>query len=51
MILLHRYIKNGGVLMDGKSKNKKYFLKGYMLGAAFCGAVALLLLIALWIFM
>lgn len=28
----------------------KNFLKGYIIGAAFCGGVALMLLIALWIF-
>lgn len=37
-----------------KRKNKKLgkcFLKGYFIGAAFCGAVSILLLIALWLFM
>ena len=34
-----------------KQKTKKYFIKGYVIGASFCGAVALILLIALWIFM
>ena len=37
--------------MNEKIKNKKYFLRGYMIGLAFCGTVALILLIALWIFM
>ena len=37
-----------------KRKNKKtgkYFLKGYFIGATFCGAVSILLLTALWLFM
>ena len=33
------------------NQTKKYFIKGYIIGAAFCGTVALMLLIALWIFM
>ena len=37
--------------MNGKTKINKYFLKGYLVGIAFCGTIALLLLIALWIFM
>lgn len=32
-------------------KSAKYFLKGYLFGAAFCGVIAILLLIALWAFM
>lgn len=38
--------------MIKKEKNtKKSFLKGYVIGTAFCGAVALIILIVLWIFM
>ena len=31
--------------------SKKYFVKGYAIGVAFCGSVALILLIVLWALM
>lgn len=37
--------------MKENIKTRKYFLKGYMIGVAFCGTVALILLVVLWIFM
>ena len=44
-----------GMLMKKKKvkqeKRAKHFLKGYLFGAAFCGTIAFLLLIALWVFM
>lgn len=38
-------------MVEKTKKSKRYFFKGYVIGAAFCGAVAILLLIVLWIFM
>lgn len=31
--------------------SKRSFIKGYVIGATFCGAVALILLIVLWMLM